>query len=110
MNMWVPLQASYKNHMWSTTLHVKFQGDVVHKQGSKCRALHEMCPTFLLQASKGSINPPNPRDPLGPLPLHEHYRNIGILEPTPSLHIGIQAILLCLGSNALLQDAQFSCS
>jgi hypothetical protein len=103
MNMWVTLyKHSYKNHMWNTTLHVKFQGDVVHKQGSKCRALHEMCPTFLLQASKGSINPPNPRDPLGPLPLHEHLLTLESVRTKTktsrgykSPYIFIEVVLLC---------------
>ena len=73
-------------------------------------ALDEVCPTLLIQASKYSINPSKPRVPLNPLPLYEHCRNTGILEPTPNLYTGVQATLCCLGLDAFLRDIELSSS
>jgi len=65
-----------------------------------------MCPTLLLQASKDSNAPPGSCAPLGPLSLHEHYRNLRVPNSTPRLHASIQVTLCCLQPNALLQDAK----
>jgi hypothetical protein len=100
-------------HVERYTPRVHMLGSMVMSSKIKApnaRMLHELCLTLLLQASKGSISPPKPCTPMGPLPMHEHYCNLGVPDLTLGLHASNQATLCCLGLDALLQDAKHSSS
>ena len=112
------LQQHVKVHtcqvLHSKGIHVKFQGDSIHKQqgdnihkqGSKWKGIAQgvsNAPTSLQRLIQAMYSTRS-------TPLHEHCHNLGVPKTTPSLHANILTSMCCLGPNALLWDAKCSSS